>query len=473
MSTNLTSKYRLRPYNPARKADKISLDEICEHVYGGSDYLPKMAEVYASDSSCSFLALTIPTDAAAAAAASTSTVAAAAFHSDDQVEDINEGIINSKERQETMTIDHDNRDDNTEDAVIQDRIIAVANYKRLPSQNSAWIEAVRTHPHYRNQGLATIILRAIVDVASKTEEENIMQQLLLRSEMAMNDCNKNNLPMTTRILTCTIQSNKSMIRALTKSGFKQCNTIPTLQFSTLRMLPGWKPNCPQGDKAEPLLHALDLTYLVSPIAKEAVSSFSSSSLSPWTVLSTEQQLIEYLQVCKKEGNCSGYLPGLYEYIIPGPNRHDLRTSLQSGLVLVLEYWDAATTNSTTATATTLGRAILALTQDERISSLKSKWVCSIVAYTRHAFEAALWMAHSDAIARRMMHLSSHGCCLNTTKENEDDEKKVEEVVAVAQPPPFCLVFDDAVPLEEGTLAHALPRVTDECIVFSFGETPVT
>jgi hypothetical protein len=38
----------------------------------------------------------------------------------------------------------------------------------------------------------------------------------------------------------------------------------------------------------------------------------------------------------------------------------------------------------------------------------------------------------------------------------------ESVTAV----PFCLVFDDAVPLNEGTLSHALPIVTDECVVFS-------
>ncbi|KAL3794286.1 hypothetical protein HJC23_012411 [Cyclotella cryptica] len=33
--------------------------------------------------------------------------------------------------------------------------------------------------------------------------------------------------------------------------------------------------------------------------------------------------------------------------------------------------------------------------------------------------------------------------------------------------PFCLVFDDAVPLVEGTLAYALPRVVDECWVYSY------
>ncbi len=475
-TTTTTQYYHLRPYNPARKADQTSLNEICEQVYGGSDYLPKMAEIYASDPSCSFLALTIPTDADAPPP----TFEKVMVTEEVAVVNDNKRVIESNEGRIITTLVGDNDDDNdNDDAIIEDRIIAVANYKRLPSQKSAWVEAVRTHPSYRNRGLATIMLRSIVDIALSEDDNNAkiikenkeegcyVQQLLFRN----NDSPPPQPPPpTTRILTCTIQSNTSMIRALTKSGFTKCNIIPTLQFSTLRNLPGWKPNCPQ--VAQPLLHALGLTHLVSPVANEAVSSSSS-----WTVLSSEQQLIECLQLCKKEGNCSGYLPGLYEYIIPGPNRLDLRTSLQSGLVMALESEDASSSTNSTTTSTTaamtdlVGRAILVLTQDERISSLKSKWVCSIVAYTRLAFEAALWMAHSDTIARRMMHHRLD------KKEDEDDEKKIEEgevdVVVVVQPPQFCLVFDDAVPLEEGTLAHALPRVTDECIVFSYGGTSIT
>lgn len=437
----------------------MSLNEICEHVYGGSDYLPKMAEVYAADPSCSFLALTIRTDNEEAEATPSEDDEEAAVVVDDT------GAVVADEGRQATSLDGDN--DNNNDT-IEDRIIAVANYKRLPSQKSAWIEAVRTHPSYRNRGLATIMLRSIVDVALSeenavmNEEDYTTQQIEFRDTMTMQDDNPPPPSPTpaaapnTRLLTCTIQSNQSMIRALTKSGFNQCNTIPTLQFSTLTNLPGWKQNCQL--VAQPLLHALELTHLVSPIAK-ALSLPSS-----WTVLSNEQQLIECLQLCKEEGGCSGYLPGLYEYVIPGPNRLDLQTSLQSGLVLSFDGEEAsATATSTTTTAMEIGRAILVLTQDERISSLKSKWVCSIVAYTRHAFEAALWMAHSDIIARRMMHHSSHGC--QNEKEN-DDEKKEEDDVAVATQQ-FCLVFDDAVPLEEGTLAHALPRVKDECIVFSY------
>jgi hypothetical protein len=33
--------------------------------------------------------------------------------------------------------------------------------------------------------------------------------------------------------------------------------------------------------------------------------------------------------------------------------------------------------------------------------------------------------------------------------------------------PFCLVFDHAIPIHDGTVAYALPRVTDECVVLSY------
>jgi GNAT superfamily N-acetyltransferase len=51
-------------------------------------------------------------------------------------------------------------------------ILAVANYKRLHAQNVGWMEAVRTHPRHRNKGIATAILRSIVDLS---KDENDMQ----------------------------------------------------------------------------------------------------------------------------------------------------------------------------------------------------------------------------------------------------------------------------------------------------------
>ena len=91
-SPSTTADYLLREYDPTSESDRASLDEICRNVYGGGDYLPSVADSYAADEACSFLALE---DASAA------------------------------------------------------RLAAVANYKRLHMQDAAWIEAVRTHKDYR------------------------------------------------------------------------------------------------------------------------------------------------------------------------------------------------------------------------------------------------------------------------------------------------------------------------------------
>ena len=133
----------------------------------GGDYLPKTAASYVADDMCSFLALTTTTE-----------------------EDTAQ-IINDDE---------------------EDSVIAVANYKRLPVQNSAWIEAVRTHPNHQGKGLATTLLRSIVEIAK--EEDDIH--------------NKAEEP--TNILTCTVESNKGMKKALEKVGFIQSgSTLYSIQ----------------------------------------------------------------------------------------------------------------------------------------------------------------------------------------------------------------------------------------------------
>lgn len=365
------TEYQLRPYDLERESDRSSLEEICANVYGGGDYLPQKAVSYAKDPACSFLAL--------------------ANHGNEDATGAEDG-------------------DNI--------LLAVANYKRLPAQNSAWIEAVRTHPDHRKKGLATTLLRSIVDVSKK---ENGVQQ--------------NKPP--TNILTCTVQSNKGMIMVLEKIGFAQCSTIATLSWTALKQLPGWTPECEKSP--QPLLDALNLNHLVSPTAKAIASS-------SWCTVSTDHELLERLQQCKTEGGCTGYLPGLYEYIVPGPNRIDLKQSMEQGLVLALDVEIEGNVE----------HAILVFTQDERISSLKSNWVCSIVAHTPLAFEAALWHAHSPDVARRMQSFQ-HGEVNNNLMDDKNDVSAL----------PFCLVFDDAVPLETGSLAHSLPRVTDECVVFSY------
>ena len=317
-----------------------------------------------------------------------------------------------------------------------EKILAVANYKRLESQKSGWIEAVRTHPDHRNQGLASSLLRSIIDLADQEDEND-------------NDGNAQ----TTNVLTCTVASNKGMLRAFEKVGFVQSDTIQILKFETLKDMEGWEADC---DKmAQPLLDALDMNHLVSPTAK-AISSSSS-----WCTITDEGQLLKRLKQCKNQG-CSGYVPGLYEYIVPGQNRLDLKDSMEHGLVLALDdvHIEKETSSCEPECSTVnkcmedTGQAILVFTRDERISSLKSNWVCSIVAHTQLAFEAAVWHAHSAEVARLM-----RGC---QRKDGNADYDGGNDAAL-----PFCLVFDNAIPRAQGTLACELPRVTDQCVVFSY------
>ena len=314
------------------------------------------------------------------------------------------------------------RNNDTQDHAKPDEIVAVANYKRLPLQNSAWIEAVRTHPQHQNRGLASSLLRELIALS---KEEDVSR----------------------RILTCTIESNKGMQRALEKVGFERYGTIPALSFARLKQLPGWSAECTA--EPMPLLSALELNSLVSNDVKSIAFS------DKWCTVTSENELLMALEECQQNGTC-GYLPGLYEYIVPSPSRTDLQQSIEHGLVFTLNISDKSISGCDIYCSTSIqaGKAILALTKDERISSLKSQWVCSIVAYTRLAFEAALVYAHSDEVLKRMHRLESSEM-KDEAKVNDDKSK------------PFCLVFDDAVPLERGSLAHALPRVTDKCVVFSY------
>jgi len=361
-SMKTTDNYKLRLYNPT--TDRSALDEICANVYGGSDYLPKVADTYVADPMCSFLALE------------------------------QNGII-----------------------------VAVANYKRLPLQNSVWIEAVRTHPNHRNKGLATSLLRELVSLSREEGISNVT------------------------ILTCTIESNIGMQRAFEKVGFRACNHIHTLSFAALKQLPGWEAGC--ASDQQPLLTALDLDHLVSSEAR-------SIDTTRWNTVSSENELLIALEQCKSHGGTCGYLPGLYEYIVPSPSRTDLRKSINHGLVftwnIVLDK-EISSCDHDNDSLMKIEKAILVFTKDERISSLKSQWVCSIVAYTKLAFEAAMVHAHSSEVAKRLQSLES-------TDENGIHHPEIHMQ-------PFCLVFDGAVPLDDGTLAHALPRVTDQCVVFSY------
>jgi hypothetical protein len=316
-----------------------------------------------------------------------------------------------------------------------DEIVAVANFKRLPLQNSAWIEAVRTHPNHQNKGLASLLLRHIIVLAKE-------------EDMGTESGNK------TRIMTCTIESNKGMQRALQKVGFVRCGSIPTLSFAALKQLPGWSAECELSP--QPLLKALKLEHLISREARAISES------DKWRAVASEDELLVALQECKQHGGSCGYLPGLYEYIVPSSSRIDLKQSIEHGLVFTLGISDKDISGCDNANHDPIVKVILALTKDNRISSLKSQWVCSIVACNSLAFDAALAFAHLPRVAKQMNCFQSK---VDVTLSYEGGYADDHDYVTG----PFCLVFDGALPLDHRTLACALPLVTDECTVFTHVE----
>ena len=85
-----------------------------------------------------------------------------------------------------------------------------------------------------------------------------------------------------------------------------------------------------------------------------------------------------------------------------------------------------------------GGALVALAREERISTLRSPWVCSVAATTGKALEAALWHASS---ARCLATLGGHTG--------------------------FTVAVDGAVPVTEGGgLAQLLPLTDDPCLLYS-------
>mmetsp|Transcript_25015 Transcript_25015/g.50093 ORF Transcript_25015/g.50093 Transcript_25015/m.50093 type:complete len:619 (-) Transcript_25015:25-1881(-) len=496
--------FEVVPFDPNNQKDVTTLQEICANVYGGGDYLPQMAASYVADPACSFMALKM-------------TIMPTVDDDDDgnHGEKGNEDVT-STAASITASMNHITTGDTACNSEKKDErgniMVAVANYKRLHAQNAAWIEAVRTHPDYRNRGLASKLLASIVDMAQQEDKERKSQivssfssssssSLSLSSPGNIND---NGVFAPTNILTCTIQSNKGMQRALQKVGFVPCNIIPTLSFAKLKELPGWAAddsNATDNDKrndvngtdeaseertttmtatdAQPLLTALDLNHKVSQRAK-------STPTSCWRVVSSEPELLSLLSDLKANFGTCGYLPGLYEYIVPGTNRLDLKKSIEHGLVLAFDG-SSVVSASTKQEGSDCGndesyndgngdRAILAFTIDKRISSLKSRWVCSIVATSHSAFETALWYAcHSSEVGRRMVRLQKieDGDCTVMGGSDDDDDATASSGVDENGnsdefvPFPFCLSFDDSLPLTDGSLASCLPLVTDQCVVFKY------
>jgi len=321
--------YRLRPYSATR--DHNALSSICADVYGGYDYLPRVAEILASDPKSSFLILADATT---------------------------------------------------------ERPVAVANARRFHRRMS-WLEAVRTCREHRGRGLAQRLTQSLVDLSREQHHE---------------------------LLSCTVESNCAMQSVFAKVGMRRVGRIHQCSFGKLREIPGWAA---EGDgevvAAQSLLKSIGAESLVHDAARTM----------EWQPVDSEDKLDNVLKVIQDQGGI-GHLVGLYELLSDDSIHH----CLESGRV-----WKLAIDDDRDGTGA--GAAVMAMTREEKISSLRSPWVCSISATTAKALEAAIWHACSDQ-------------CLSL----------LDGHVA------FAVAFDGAVPIEEGSLAQALPLADDACLLFS-------
>ena len=353
-----------RPYDPT--TDYEDLIEICKDVYGGTDYLPSMAMEYAKDPKSQFMVLS-------------------------KVEDSGGQTI-----------------------------VAVANLKLIISSKSKsirWIEAVRTCPKHRGQGLAQHLLSKMMELSQNSTAEHTNSE----------------------IWSSTIESNLAMRTIFEKIGLNPRHYIHQLKFDKLNQIPGWSVNDASGVTPKPLLEACGL---VDSIRKEAKQI-------KWSPVDNLEDLNQVLQKIKEQGGI-GCLPGLYKILDDKIVQH----SLNNGLVWKLEEGPATSGDvSLSSNAVPAGPAIVALTTDAQIQSLKSNQVCSIAATTTIAFESALWYVSK-----------SFGCF--------DDNIEHSDIAAASTSKMFTLSVDGAVPLrEEEETSNAvpvydkLPFVGDRCILY--------
>lgn len=279
--------WNARPFAPEH--DQSTLEEMCRDTFGGSDYLPKMALTYAQDPNCHF-----------------------------------------------QTLAH--VDNNT--------FAAVANMRRL-NPNMAWLEAVRTSEHYRNNGLAFRLLQSMLQDAV-----NVMGYK--------------------HVMSCTIQSNTAMRRVFDKLKMKELTKIQMIKFDALRALPGWSTTDTQPCTRH-LLAALDMEHLVSDRARALT----------WSTVESKEELERILGDIQSKGGC-GHMPGIYE-VIDGQRVHD---AIDEQLVF-------ATRNHEN------NPAVMVFLRDKRISSLKSNWSLSLAGTDDEDLQAALWYACCPEIQTKL------------------------------------------------------------------------
>lgn len=269
--------------------------------------------------------------------------------------------------------------------------VAVANYKRT-GPSTAWLECVRTCPKYRGKGYATILIEHIIQLA-KSESRTLTS--------------------------CTVSSNTAMQSVFKNCGFHSISHIRNLSFAALLKLNGWGSNQSEeidsdAQPPENLIKALGLEHL---IGNEAIELAENN----WKRVSDMVEVTNILQQMEELGGC-GHVPSLYNLL----HEKEIEEAVQNQRIYALNH---------------VGHppALMVFHLDDRISSLRSQWVCCVAATTVTALESALWFATTskDVLAQLDGHTS------------------------------FTLAFDSAIPIDdEESLPANLPLVEDTCIVFS-------
>lgn len=256
---------------------------------------------------------------------------------------------------------------------------AVANMRRL-NPNMAWLEAVRTSENYRNQGLSFRLLESMLSDASDMGYQHV--------------------------LSCTIQSNKAMLRVFEKLQMTELTRIQMIKFDALRKLPGWAAN--DVAPCQHLLDSLDVKHLVSKSARE----------SKWSTVMSIGELETILQDIQSKGGC-GHIPGIYEVV----DAQRAQEAIEQGLVWSLQDSDHP--------------ALFMFLRDKRISSLKSNWSLSVAGTHDEHLQAALWHACSATIQRKLTQEGAAG---------------------------FTVAFEGVIPTD-GPFCTALPLTEDACVVY--------
>ena len=334
-NTNPPQVLTVRPYSSI--TDKQKLDDICRDVWNGTDYLPAMAPVFEQDPTCNFLFMEDRETGRAVAAGNL------------RVFDAGVGV------DVDVDVDRDS-DDGTE----TETEIGTAS-------GTVWIEAIRVSSDFKGKGIATALMKEF--------------------------CQRSRDMGARKILSCTIYENFAMKKIFNKIHMRHVGNLYFTDFQTLKALPGWAADSNDNvntdtttnslkiagasttGKAQNILKALDLEHLV----EEAVK------LDEWETIESEEELKSILDTIRKNHGGTGYLPGIGKLLWTSD---EMRSSIRKGLIRKLV--------KSTSTASSLSDthpqpiSVMALVKDSAIKSLRSQYVCSIVATSAYALESALW-----------------------------------------------------------------------------------